>query len=279
MNHTLIWGDCIEELRRLPERSIDLVFGSPPYEYARTYGIAFPLRGQGWVDWMVRVYKESLRVCKGLVAYVVEGRTRGYSYSGTPLLLAADLMRAGVTLRKPCIYERDGIPGSGGPDWLKNRYEFIICATNGGRLPWSDNTVMGHPPKFGPGGSPSHQTANGQRVCKDYARSYKPPKLANPGNIIDCGAAGGGNIGSSLAHNNEAPFPEKLAEFFIRSFCPPNGVVCDPFGGSGTTTAVAEKTGRNSISIDIRKDQVSLMELRLAEITHESKRATAIGVG
>ena len=63
---------------------------------------------------MVEVYRAALRVCKGLVAFVVEGRTENYSYSAGPLLLAADLRRAGITLRKPPIYKRSGIPGSGG---------------------------------------------------------------------------------------------------------------------------------------------------------------------
>ena len=256
----VIQGDCLKILPTLPPQSVDLVFGSPPYEDCRSYGIGFNLKGRAWVDWMVRVYVESLRVCKGLVAFVVEGRTRHFSWSGTPALLMADLIRAGITLRKPPIYERDGIPGSGGPDWWKNRYEFIVCATNGGRLPWSDNTAMGHPPLFNPGGRPSNRRRDGSRISKTTAgstakkveqwvngdrppgsrlhtkhgfdgvrqRVYIPPELANPGNVIDCGCAGGGRMGSPLAHENEAPFPEKLAEFFIRSFCPPGGAVASP---------------------------------------------------
>ena len=69
-------------------------------------------------------------------------------------------------------------------------------------------------------------------------------------------------MGSKLAHENEAPFPEKLAEFFIRSWCPPGGTVLDPFCGSGTTLAVATKCGRNSIGIDIRESQVDLTKRR-----------------
>jgi hypothetical protein len=74
----------------------------------------------------------------------------------------ADLHRCGVHLRKPPAYRRNGIFGSGSLDWLRNDYEFVVCATNGGRLPWSDNTAMGHEPKYPPGGTPSHQTKNGR---------------------------------------------------------------------------------------------------------------------
>lgn len=72
-------------------------------------------------------------------------------------------------------------------------------------------------------------------------------------------------LGSRLAHENEAPFPESLAEFFIKSFCPPGGIVLDPFGGSGTVAAVCEKLGRNSISIDIRASQTELQKRRIEE--------------
>ena len=79
-------------------------------------------------------------------------------------------------------------------------------------------------------------------------------------------------MGSQLAHNSEAPFPEKLAETFIRSFCKPDGVVLDCFAGSGTTAAVAKRFGRNSISIDVRDCEAAgqmLITKRLEEVTCE----------
>lgn len=256
---SLVTSDCLQWLRSQPSDSVDLVFGSPPYEAARSYGIDFCLRGQEWVDWMAERMTEMVRVCRGQVAMVVEGRTSKFQWSATPALLMADLHRAGVALRKPPVYHRVGIPGSGGPDWLRNDFEFIVCATKGGRLPWSDPTATGHPPKYRPGGRPSHRTANGQRV---NGRDYQPPKLANPGNVIHCNA-GGGHLGSDLAHENEAPFPEALAEFFVRSFCPPGGIVLDPFCGSGTTGAVALAHGREFIGVDIRASQVELTGRRI----------------
>lgn len=70
-------------------------------------------------------------------------------------------------------------------------------------------------------------------------------------------------MGANEAHNNEAPFPQQLAEFFVRSFCPPDGVVLDPFSGSGTTAAAAIANGRRAIGIDIRQDQIDLARIRL----------------
>jgi hypothetical protein len=294
-------GDCLELMRAMPDDSVDLVVTSPPYEDARTYGIDFRLKGQAWVDWAVERYLQCVRVSRGLVCWVVEGKTKNFRWSATPALMMADLHRAGVRLRKPPIFKRDGIPGSGGPDWLQNKYEFIVCSSKG-KLPWSDNTAMGLPCKHKPGGAPSHRTKNGDRVGKmqraatepkakkflngemppgsklhtknngDAMRvqCYVPPDLANPGNVIEC-VVGGGRMGSSLAHENEAPFPESLVEFFIRSFCPPGGTVLDPFCGSGTTLAVSLRHNRSCLGIDLRESQIELTQRRLEEVCQTNR--------
>lgn len=260
MHHpVLLTGDCLDILKAMKSDSVDLVFCSPPYEDARTYGMEFSLKGQDWVDWAVERYMECVRVSRGLVAWVVEGRTRKFQWSATPALMMADLHRAGVKLRKPPAFVRKGIPGSGGPDWWKNDYEFVVCSSRG-KLPWSNNTACGKPPKYGPGGMPSHHGKKG-RVS---GRAYKPPKIANPGNIIKC-HGGGGHLGSKYAHKNEAPFPEGLAEPFVLSFCPPGGTVLDPFCGSGTTLAVAQRLGRRSIGIDVRADQIDVSRARILD--------------
>ena len=307
-------GDAVAWLNALPAQSVDLVFGSPPYTMARLYlengeNLGIARNAEQWAAWMLDVFKAALRVCRGLVAFVVEGQTKNFRWDAAPVLLMADLHRAGITLRKPPVYHRVGIPGSGGPDWLRNDFEWIVCATNGGRLPWSDNTALGHPPKWAPGGEMSHRLSDGQRVnqwgmrirsdgsltatdpspSEDKPRSRKPshvtmikghtkrtrngetehqeytsPAVANPGNVIDC-VTGGGQMGSAIAHENEAPFPEYLAEFFIRSFCPENGITCDPFSGSGTTAAVAVRWGRRALCCDLRQSQVDLSRRRIKE--------------
>lgn len=298
--YNLFVGDCLERLRRMPDASVDLIVTSPPYESARTYGIGFALSGQAWVDWAVERFIECYRVSRGAVVWVVEGQTRDYQWSATPALMMADLHRRGVKLRKPPAYSRVGIPGSGGPDWFRNDYEFCVCATHG-RLPWSDNTAMGHAPKWGPGGEMSNRLGDGTRVNQwgahrsgaatrkrngvrqppgrpshEYvvAGEAKTPGVvkvvkANPGNLIRCNV-GGNQMGHKLAHENEAPFPEKVPEFFIRSCCPPGGTVLDPFCGSGTTILAALKHGRNAIGIDIRQNQIDITTRRIRDVFKET---------
>lgn len=67
-----------------------------------------------------------------------------------------------------------------------------------------------------------------------------------------------------LAHENEAPFQLPLAEWFIRSFCPHKGIVCDPFCGSGTTAHAAIRLGRQYAMFDIRDTMVGLTKRRVA---------------
>ncbi len=269
---SIIHGDCLEVMKTLPDNYCDLICGSPPYETARDYledgeDLGIARETEEWVSWMVEIVKESVRVCSGLVAYVVGHGKGARQWSGAPALLCADLIRGGVCLRSPSWYKRNGIMGSGGSDWLRADVEWIVCATKEKmKLPWSDNTACGKPPRYKAGGNPTHRDRKGNRKPSG-ADGYKPPELSNPGNVIDVGSVGGGNMGSDLSTLNEAPYHIKVPEFFIRSFCPPGGLVMDCFGGSGTTVDAAIRTGRRFLMIDLRKSQVELMKKRIKVAT------------
>lgn len=294
-------GDCLDWLKTKADNSVDLTIFSPPYEDSRTYGIDFNLKGQDWVDWLFEIYRECDRITKALVVCVVNGKTRKFRWTATPALLMADLHRAGIKLRNPPIFNRIGIPGSGGPDWWRGDYEFCVCSSKG-KLPWSDNTANGHPPKYETGGACSNRTRGGIRVRgekpengalrREGPAKYAKPKsgLANAGNLIKAtytaaevaemlaeesdvrsGSVGKGHMGNNLAHENEAPFPEWLVEPFIKCFCPPGGIVCDPFCGSGTVPSVAQRLGRQFMGCDIRESQIELTLQRLESETDASK--------
>jgi hypothetical protein len=95
---------------------------------------------------------------------------------------------------------------------------------------------------------------------------YETPAKANPGNVVKLNV-GGGQMGHALAHDNEAPFPLGLPSFFVKSFCPPDGIVCDPFTGSGTTADAAKRHNRRFIGCDLRQSQVDLCKRRLSTVT------------
>ncbi len=104
----------------------------------------------------------------------------------------------------------------------------------------------------------------GNKIQESYTAEQVAKLLQEEADML-CLKVGGGLMGSKLAHENEAPFPEKLPEFFIKSFCRPDGVVCDPFCGSGTTMAAAIKNGRKFVGIDARASQVELSGRRIGE--------------
>jgi DNA methylase len=312
MTYHLFEADAV----RLPlaDRSVELVLGSPPYLDCRSYGIGAQRDCEEWIEWMLAVTEEALRVSRGAVFWVVAGTTRDRSYQPGPEGLAYRWYQRGGyhSMYRPCCYYRHGIPGSGGHqcgDYLRNDWEYVLCFKRPGKLPWSDATACGHPPKYAAGGEPSNRRADGTRVnedpwgkrgrgngvggrCKDgskmkgtthtkrmkrTARSsggpdimteqyYQAPVLANPGNVIKC-RVGGGMMGHALAHENEASYPESLAEFFILTFCPPGGLCYDPFSGSATTGAACLKWNRHYLGSDIRASQVDLGSRRLALTT------------
>lgn len=51
-----------------------------------------------------------------------------------------------------------------------------------------------------------------------------------------------------------APYPEDLCRIPILATCPEDGVVLDPFAGTGTTALVAFQLGRRSIGIDVSNE-------------------------
>lgn len=63
-----------------------------------------------------------------------------------------------------------------------------------------------------------------------------------------------------------ATFPQALLEIPIKFGTPENGIVLDPFMGSGTTAVAAKKLGRNYIGIELNKDYIKIAEKRLSAI-------------
>jgi site-specific DNA-methyltransferase (cytosine-N4-specific) len=59
-----------------------------------------------------------------------------------------------------------------------------------------------------------------------------------------------------------ARMPARLVEFFIRFLTDPGDLVLDPFAGSNTTGAVAERLGRKWVSIEASKDYIRASQAR-----------------
>jgi DNA modification methylase len=102
-------------------------------------------------------------------------------------------------------------------------------------------------------GSPYTEQCDGQDM-----KRFCNPKGKNPG---DC-------IRFPFDYSTEshfAVFPKNLVEFCILCGCPENGIVLDPFAGSGTTLFVAKHMKRNYIGIELNPDYIRLIEKKLAQ--------------
>jgi DNA modification methylase len=75
-----------------------------------------------------------------------------------------------------------------------------------------------------------------------------------------------------------ATFPTELIKPMILAGCPKNGVVLDPFMGSGTVALVARQLDRHYVGIDLNPAYVELAEKRLKETDPYQHRPVANGV-
>lgn len=69
-----------------------------------------------------------------------------------------------------------------------------------------------------------------------------------------------------------AVFPEELVHLCILAGCSKNGIVLDPFIGSGTTAIVADRLNRNWIGIDINKSYCEMAALRILSAKEENNK-------
>jgi site-specific DNA-methyltransferase (cytosine-N4-specific) len=60
-------------------------------------------------------------------------------------------------------------------------------------------------------------------------------------------------------------FPSNLVKLLVCKTSPKNGIVLDPFMGSGTTALVAVEMGRNYLGVEVSKDFVDLAEKRIKD--------------
>lgn len=82
--------------------------------------------------------------------------------------------------------------------------------------------------------------------------------------IVPVGAKQSGfELSGKEVSEHIAPFPENLIRPYIKSLTPKDGIVLDPFLGSGTTMRVAMENGRDSIGIELNEKYIRYAKKRL----------------
>ena len=69
--------------------------------------------------------------------------------------------------------------------------------------------------------------------------------------------------------NHFAAFPEDMIKLLLLSSTPKNGIVLDPFHGTGTVGVVAEKNNRNWIGIELSEEYTKMSYERITKVIKE----------
>ena len=247
---TIIQGECIAELAKLPEKSVDLVFADPPY-YLQLGGdllrpdnskvdavddhwdqfASFAAYDQFTREWLTACR----RVLKDNGSLWVIG-----SYHNI-FRVGAAVQDLGFWILNDVIWRKSNpMPNFKGTRFT-NAHETLIWAAKG-------------------------------RGPKRYTFNYDAMKMANDelqmrsdwtlalctGEERIKGASG------QKAHPTQKP--ESLLHRVILSSSKPGDVVLDPFFGVGTTGAAAKRLGRRFIGIERESEYIALAKARIAKV-------------
>jgi hypothetical protein len=83
--------------------------------------------------------------------------------------------------------------------------------------------------------------------------------------------------GSTIAATGTSIFDPVLCELAYRWFCPPGGLILDPFAGGSVRGIVASKLGRRYVGVDLRAEQVAANEDQAARICDDPEPVWHVG--
>jgi site-specific DNA-methyltransferase (adenine-specific) len=250
--------DCVEGMKKIPDNSIDLVVTSPPYDSLRTYiGFSFDLHQTG---------KEIFRILKdgGIAVMVIQDQTKDFGKTLTSFKTILDWCEnIGFKLFECVIYRKYGPEGA----WWKNRFrvdhEYMPIFLKGNRPQYFNKKSLMIPSKHGG----KVMTGSGNRRT-DGTTTHTIKRTINlmkcRGTIWNYLMAGDKD---PLKRKHPATFPDQIPIDFVQCFCPPDGIVLDPFIGSGSTAVAAKKLGKDFIGFEISKEYCEIAKERLRHIT------------
>ncbi len=262
----ILLGDCEEELKKIPDESVDLIFTSPPYADQRknTYGGIHP---DNYVEWFLPMSLEMLRVLKPTGTFVLNIKEKVVSgeRSTYVLELILAMKKQGWLWTEEFIWhKKNSYPGKW-PNRFRDSWERLLQFNKEKHFKmfqeevmvpigsWSKNRLKNL--------SETDKKRDESKVGSGFGKNisnWLDRELAYPTNVIHMAT-------ECNNKNHSAAFPESLPEWFIKLFTQYGDTILDPFMGSGTTNIVAEKLGRNSIGIDINKDYYEMVKQKFEE--------------
>ena len=263
----IIEGDCVEVLADMPAGSVDLVFADPPFNIGYEYDVYDDRRAKAdYLAWTETWLAAAVRVLKP---------------DGSFFLAIGDEFVAEHKVRLDAL-------GLTMRNWIVWHYTFgVNCAKKFNR---SHAHILYYVK------NPKHYTFNPDAVRVPSARmTTYADRRANPvGKLPDdtwvlrpqesdahfrddqdtwhvprvCGT-----FKERLGH--PCQMPEGVLERIVRVATNPDGVVLDPFAGSGTTLAVAKKLGRSYVGVELSEQYADGVRKRLQLIEFASKPVTS----
>jgi len=241
-------GECLSFLKTIPDKAIQLVITSPPYnigkEYEKKLDINVYLNQQkSVIEECVRVLSSEGSLCWQVGNYVHNG-------SIVPLdtFLYPILSELGLKMRNRIIWHfAHGLHCS---RRFSGRYETIIWFTK------SDDYFFNLDPVRVPQKYPGKKYFKGPRTGQ-YSCN---PLGKNPGDVWQIP-----NVKNNHVEKTEHPcqFPVELIERFILSMTNENDWVLDPFLGVGTSIIAAVRHNRRGAGAEIVSDYVKIAHDRI----------------
>jgi DNA modification methylase len=262
-SHIIECGDCLNLMKGMPDKSVDMVLTSPPYDNLRMYkGYSFDFEN---------VARELFRVTAigGVVVWVVGDATNNGSETGTSFRQALFFKQIGFNLHDTQIYAKNSYM-----PLTHNRYEqsfeYMFVLSKG--RPASFNPIMVPCLTAGTKRNRSSSKANGDLSYAERQRDERTEvntEKQHP-NVFFY------DVGKNEKTKHPAPFPLELALDQITSWSNPDDVCLDPFAGSGTTGVACVQIGRSSIQFELSPEYCEIAERRLDEaIAKKQQAATA----
>lgn len=259
-------GDSLTVMSRIPTGTVSAVVTSPPYalHFQKAYG---NVSKDAYVSWFLPFSQEIKRVLKPDGSFILN---IGGSYNpGSPTrslyhfkLLVALCDQVGFHLAQECFWLNPAkLPAPA--EWVnvrrirvKDSVEYVWWLSPS-EWPAADNREVLVP--YGPDmerliqrGLRATQRPSGHNITDKFARRNEG---AIPTNVVE---RGNNESNSAFVRAcadrgvklHPARFPAALPEFFIKLVTRPGDLVLDPFAGSNTTGAVAERLNRRWIAIE-----------------------------
>jgi len=263
----IILGDSCEELKKLPNNSIDLIITSPPYADARksTYGGIHPDK---YIEWFLPISQELLRILKSTGTFIlnIKERVVGGERHTYVIELILEMRKQGWLWTEEFIWHKKNCYPGKWPNRFRDSWERLLQFNKDKKFNMYQDEVkvpMGDWAKTRLKNlSKTDKIRDNSKVGSGFGKNisnWTNREMAYPTNVLHLAT-------ECNNKNHSATFPESLPEWFIKLFTKPGDAVLDPFMGSGTTNIVAKRLKRNSIGIDILPIYIDMVKGKITPI-------------